>query len=215
MPKREATGVIDSSKPERWRLIQINRQPTPHNPKEGRSRPIISHRSAINNRSVSLCRSWSCLPISKVDFFKNPSLQKFTKSKALMTVVTRSDPTVLITGIGIRRCVEIKWKRVCNRSWEVGLGFGSTERPGSAVVRECSFLRGVKCTQPNPRLLPRVAYFSCVSPPWPLSNTPVVSLTWGRHWEKQKQKQNPKRCLAISSRKLSEERALLCLCSAF
>lgn len=72
--------------------------------------------------------------------------------------------------------VEVQRKAGGHGSREVGLGLGSSERPGGSVVGECSFFRCVECAQPHPCLLPWISYLRCVASPRPLSDPSVVSL---------------------------------------
>lgn len=84
---------------------------------------------------------------------------------------------VVIGGRGVEVEAETGGDR---RRREVGLGLGTAEGTGGAVVGKGSLLGGIKCAQPNARLLPRVANLGGVASPRSLPNAPVVSLASGR-----------------------------------
>lgn len=84
-------------------------------------------------------------------------------------------PAMMIGGGGVE--VEAEASGSDRRRRKVGLGFGPAEGTGGAVVGKRRLLRSVECTQPNPRLLPGIAYLGGVSTPWSLSDPSVVTLT--------------------------------------
>lgn len=60
---------------------------------------------------------------------------------------------------------------------EVENGFVSPESKSSSIIRPCSLLWCVKCSQPNtPPILSRITYLCCEFTPRPLSNPSVPSL---------------------------------------
>jgi hypothetical protein len=166
------------SKPKRRRLVEINRQAAAYEPQKGRRGGGLRHRGSTGgdrNLRLSLNRERRRRGGVGKLVFEDAGVEELAEDETAGggEVEVEGD-----AGGGDRRR-------------EVSLGLRSAEGASGTVVGERSLFWRVEGAEPNPRLLPWVAYLGGVATPWPLSHPSVVSLAIRRHEMKQRKPSHP------------------------